>query len=306
MSETPTLTEGDDALTVAVGGVEIARYVLRPDSPATESPKPYLHPLRTLGGAPLTAFRPWDHRWHKGLQMTWSHVSGQNFWGGPTFVRGEGYRWLGNNGAIGHEGFTSVARDGEGVSVTERLAWRSSGGERWIAEVRTHRFHSADRERGIWALDFATSLTNVRGETLELGSPTTHGRAAAGYTGLFWRGPRSWTGGDVVGATGLTGADVMGTEANWIAFSGQHDEVDGGATVLAYAGTTSAAVPIRWFVRTEPFPVFSPSPSFDEEIVLEPDRTLSLSHRLVFVDRVCAADEAGALAREYAPGEDTP
>ncbi|PDP88510.1 hypothetical protein CQJ94_05760 [Glycomyces fuscus] len=301
MSENPVLTEGDDAVTVAVNGVGIARYVLRSDSPANESPKPYLHPLRTLSGAPLTATRPWDHRWHKGLQMTWSHVSGQNFWGGPTFVPGQGYQWLDNNGSIRHEEFTSTAQGEDGVSLTERLTWVSSGGERWITEARTHRFHSVDGERGIWALDFATSLTNVRGEALELGSPTTHGRPAAGYTGLFWRGPRSWTGGGVVSSTGRTGADVMGTEADWIAFTGQHDERDGGATVLAYAGTTSASVPIRWFVRSEPFPVFSPSPSFDEEIVLEPEHTLELGHRLVFVDRMCAADEAGALAREYTP-----
>ena len=301
MSEAPTLVEEDDALTVTAGGVEIARYVLRSDAPAFESPKPYLHPLRTLSGAPLTAIRPWDHRWHKGVQMTWSHLSGENFWGGRTFVLGQGYQALDNNGSIRHEGFTSLTRDGEGASVTERLAWISSAGERWIAEERTHRFHSVDHARGIWALDFATSLTNVRGRTLELGSPTTHGRPDAGYTGFFWRGPRSWTGGEVISATGRTGADVMGTEAAWIAFVGQHDEIDGGATVLAYSGTTSAPVPIRWFVRSEPFPVLSPSPAFDEEIVLEPDRTLDLSHRLVFVDHRCAADEAGALAEEYAP-----
>ncbi|MFC3994413.1 PmoA family protein [Nocardiopsis sediminis] len=301
MPETFDLTEHDGALAVAVGGAEIARYITRPDAPAAEAPKPYLHPLRTLSGAPLTAIRPWDHRWHKGLQMTWSHVSGQNFWGGPTYVRGQGYRWLDNLGTIRHERFASLSGGGAEAAFTEHLAWTAATGQRWIEEVRHHRFHAADRARGLWALDFATSLTNVRGADLHLGSPTTHGRPAAGYTGFFWRGPRSWTGGAVHSA-GRSGADtIMGTEADWIAFTGQHDERDGGATVLAYAGTSSGTAPIRWFVRSEPFPVLSPSPSFDEELVLAPGHTLDLRHRLVFTDQVCTAGEAAALAKEFTP-----
>ena len=58
---------------------------VRPGRRDSKGPKPFLHPVRALDGAPLTAFRPWDHRWHKGLQMTWTHVSGQNFWGGNTY-----------------------------------------------------------------------------------------------------------------------------------------------------------------------------------------------------------------------------
>ncbi|RKS05061.1 methane monooxygenase PmoA-like [Nocardiopsis sp. Huas11] len=301
MSDRITLTRNDDELTVTAGGTDIARYVLRPDAPAVEAPKPFLHPLRTLSGAPLTAERPWDHRWHKGLQMTWSHVSGQNFWGGPTYVHGQDYVWLDNVGSIRHERFETVEEHEDEVVLTEDLTWLTSEGERWMTEVRTHRFHSVDRERGLWALDFATALTNVRGSELELGSPTTAGRPAAGYTGLFWRGPRAWTGGDVVSSAGRRGNDVMGTRADWIAFSGQHDEIDGGATILAFAGTTTGAVPISWFVRSEPFPVFSPSPSFDRTLTLTPGDVLALRHRLVFVDHRCGAEEIGALAKEYTP-----
>ena len=72
-------------VTVIAAGVDIARYAFEPGGEISEGPKPFLHPLRALDGALLTGFRPWDHRWHKGLQMTWTHVSGQNFWGGNTF-----------------------------------------------------------------------------------------------------------------------------------------------------------------------------------------------------------------------------
>ncbi|WP_345495963.1 DUF6807 family protein [Streptomyces flavovirens] len=38
----------------------------------------------------VTDYRPHDHRWHKGLRMTASHLSGQNLWGGNTYVHGRG------------------------------------------------------------------------------------------------------------------------------------------------------------------------------------------------------------------------
>ena len=119
-------------LAVTVDGTEIATYVYRPDTPREESPKPYLYPLRTLSGAPLGAFRPWDHRWHKGLQMTWSHLSGQNFWGGPSFesgAPGHGYVWRDNNGSQLHRGFDRLDADGAEATVTERLDWVAATGE---------------------------------------------------------------------------------------------------------------------------------------------------------------------------------
>ena len=299
MADELLLARADGALTVHAGDVEIARYVFEPNAPREEAPKPYLHPLRTLGGAPVTVLRPWDHRWHKGLQMTWSHVSGQNFWGGPTFAAGEGYRWRDNLGTIRHDRFASTVEHGPEVAFTEELSWISSSAERWIAETRTHRFSSADPDRGLWVLDFATELTNVRGSELRLGSPTTHGREDAGYAGFFWRGPRAWTGG-VVTTDGGT-EDAMGRDDDWVAFAGQHDEFDGGGTVLAFAGTSSAPVPLKWFVRSEPFAAIAPSPSFDEEIVLEHGATLALRHRFAFVDRILEGDELRALAEELRP-----
>jgi hypothetical protein len=301
MSEALSLQITNDSLLVRSGQVDIARYVFEPHAPASEAPKPFLHPLKTLKGAPLTVTRPWDHRWHKGLQMTWSHVSGENFWGGPTYTPGEGYQWIENLGTVKHESFTAITDAGPEVSFTERLRWLSSTGEHWIDEERTHTFHSVDPDRGIWSLDFHTTLTNARTSNLEFGSPSTHGRDNAGYTGFFWRGPRSWTGGPVTSSTGTPLDEIMGSPADWVAFSGEHDEHDGGATVLAFAGNSSSHIPIKWFVRNEPFAALSPSPSFDEEIVLSPGETLTLDHRYVFIDQVCQAEDLALLAAEFTP-----
>lgn len=306
MSDTAFELRHDDAgteLVVSVAGQDIATYVYRPDTPIEESPKPYLYPLRTLSGAPLAVSRPSDHRWHNGLQLTWSHLSGDNFWGGPTFQRGapgHGYIWRDNHGRQLHRTFTTQHTQGEEVSAVQALEWVSSSDEVWINERRTLRFHSADPDAGIWALDFDTDLTNTHTAPLSLGSPTTHGRPNAGYTGLFWRGPRAWTGGDIIAADGQDGENIMGAQAAWAALTSEHDEIDGGATVLAYSGTSSAAVPVKWFARSSAFACLNPSPAFDTEIDLAPDETLALCHRFVFIDRKLDRAELEPIAEKLA------
>jgi hypothetical protein len=118
---TMSLATDDAEVVVASRGMEIARYVFRPDALVAEGSKPYLHPLRTLDGAVVTAFRPWDHRWHKGLQMTWTYVSGQNFWGGPSYIDGEGYVSLDNVGSMRHERFTAMDETGTDVGFLLRI-----------------------------------------------------------------------------------------------------------------------------------------------------------------------------------------
>ncbi|MDW5325110.1 PmoA family protein [Plantactinospora sp. KLBMP9567] len=286
---------------VNADGVDIATYVYDPPTPAFESPKPYLHPLRTLDGALVSAYRPNDHRWHKGLQMTISHLSGQNFWGGNSYVHGEGYQVRDNVGRMRHDAFDLVDASPTELTLRESLTWITSTDEDWVAERRELRIHGVDPGRGTWMLDFRTELRNIRGAELRVGSPTTHGRPNAGYTGFFWRGPRGWTGGEIITADGGGGPETMGRQSPWLAYTAEHDEVDGGGTVLVFAGTSSAAVPLKWFVRNTPFPAVNPSPAFDEEVVLAPDETLRLTHRVVFADRAWQRAEIEAFAAEHAP-----
>lgn len=301
----------EDHLTVTVGAVEVARYVFRPDMPVNESSKPYLYPLRSLTGAPMAGYRPWDHRWHKGLQLTLSHLSGQNFWGGPTFDPTvtdppHGYVQQNNNGRQRHDGFDEIRSDpadaaGEAL-VREHLTWVTSTGDEWLAERRTLRFHGVDHAAGAWALDITGRLTNIRQRPLDVGSPTTLGRPRAGYTGLFWRGPRAWIGGTVLTPAGVSDEDrAMGSTGEWLAVTGDHDEISGGGTVLMYAGRSTAPVPIKWFVRTVQFAGISPSPAYDTEFTIAPGESWEIWHRVVFVDRRCDQESAAALARHYRP-----
>lgn len=297
--------DAEATIGITAGGVELARYETDPDSPQDEAPKPYLFPLRFTDGNEVSIRRPWDHRWHTGLQFTWSHVNDQNFWGGPTFDKElQWYDKKDNLGTMKHTGFRAEPSGGETVVLDEDLQWITTAGEHWVDEHRVQRIHSADPERGIWAVDLTTAITNVSGSVLELGSPTTAGRPQAGYTGWFWRGPRSWTGCSVVSSTGgSSDEEIMGTEAEWVAFSSEHDDADGGGTVLVYAGTSSCddtpTPPVKWFTRTGIFAVASPSPAFYEEIHLPAGATLNLQHRFVFIAEQLEGDALSAVAEEF-------
>ncbi|GAB3107902.1 PmoA family protein [Streptomyces calidiresistens] len=267
------LHDNGTEVSARVGGVEVARYHYRPRMALFESPKPYLHPLRTTAGDTVTAYRPHDHVWHKGVQMTAPWVSGENFWGGGTYVDPEReYVDLPNAGTMRHEEWTAPG--------VERLTWWTQGGEHWVDETRVLEVEAGTPGEGWWALNFTTVLRNVRGKDLVFGSPTTRGRPMAGYAGFFWRGPRSFTGGTVIGPGNLGGPEMMGRAAPWLAFTGRHDEVDRAATLLFQAADPQTV----WFVRSEPFAAVNPSLAFHEEVTVPPEGELRLAYRLVVAE----------------------
>src|SRR5690606_31274082 len=64
------------ATPLVVGGVPVAEYVTSPDLPLTAAPRPYLHPVRTLGGAVVTEIRPADHPHHLGAGVAVTDLGG--------------------------------------------------------------------------------------------------------------------------------------------------------------------------------------------------------------------------------------
>ena len=213
--------------------VELLRYVYRPDEVQYESPRPYIHPTRTLSGRLVTVFRPWDHVWHKGITLALPVVGRDNFWGGPTYTReAGGYVALPNNGSQDHDRVTEIGRQGRTAVFGHDLAWHrqpakdepgiASRGDVVFTESRRLTV-SLTEDQDAWVLGWRTRLTNVSGESIRMGSPTTQGRENAGYGGLFWRGPRAFTGGEIFASNGAAGEDVRGTRGEWAGFSGRHD-----------------------------------------------------------------------------------
>lgn len=269
-----------DAIEVSHQGQLLFSYVYESKVPADESPRPYFHPLRTLEGNEITLARPYDHLWHIGLSMCIANLSGENFWGGPTFVQDQGYVRLKNHGRILHSDWREISLD-DTVRCLEQLKWVASSGETWFHEERSIVVREINPQAGYWNLDLSFRLTNVTERALEFGSPTTEGRPNAGYGSLFWRGPRSFLYGKILGGDGLEGPESMGKRAPWLAFIGNHDTNSAKSTLLFVDRPGNPQYPNKWFVRNDPYGCISCSFMFDEYYYVQPQQELSLNYHVM-------------------------
>lgn len=262
----------------------LCRYNARPLMKEIQGRRPYLHPVSTLGGTVVTEEKHFDHEWHNGLSMTSAWLSGYNFWGGPTYVRGEGYQRLDN---LGQQRQTAIAKV---QSSRSNLSWKQSVD--WLTPDQTAPLLKEDRlltvgnvdtNTSSWVLDIAFAIRNASDSQVLFGSPTTEGRERAGYGGLFWRGPLAMLYGSVRTIKGKGGDEQMGVRSPWLAYTARHAQTGRTATLVFLDHPDNIRFPLRWFVRTQPFPLVSFAFSFDAYLPLEPDHTLRRKQRI----RVC-------------------
>jgi hypothetical protein len=303
-----SLRHGDTEVTALADDRELFRYVFRPDDPQLESPRPFFHPVRTLGGDLVTVYRPHDHVWHKGIALSLPNVGEENFWGGPTF-RGGQYVQAHNDGAMRHDAFdVAIVKDGV-ARLDERLSWVTESGQTTVTERRRIAAAVLPDAPATWLLAFETTMTNVSGADIVIGSPTTEGRPNAGYGGLFWRGPRSFTGGTVVTPDGTGGDELMGTGGPWLAFTGRHDGHGRTSTLVFRDSPANFSYPSQWFVRSTPFAAVCPAPFFDTEHTFPAGAPLTLRYDIAVADgsldaAACARLAERAAARDLLPAEE--
>ena len=290
---------------------ELFRYVYLPSEAALESPRPYFHPVRTLRGDLVSLYRPHDHVWHKGIAWSLCNVGPENFWGGPTYTRDGGYRQLDNNGRMIHDGFTALDVRDQALQIDERLVWVTRHGETCVAEQRqiqaavlpddARRSPGGSPARGghrAWRLSFGTAMRNVAGHVIRIGSPTTEGRENAGYSGLFWRGPRSFSGGTVISPDGPGGDELMGWRGPWLGYTGRHDGHGRASTLVFCDRPGNFSAPSQWFVRSGVYACVCPAPFFSEEYPLEAGHTLELGYDVLIADGALDAAQCGELASQ--------
>ncbi|MCP1412873.1 PmoA family protein [Paenarthrobacter sp. A20] len=302
-SLTDTLSYIDDgrSLTFKVGAQAIATYTYHATDEQYESPRPFFHPLTTLEGDEVTISRPWDHVWHKGLSWALPNVGDHNFWGGATYTRETGYANLDNNGAMNHQAFTSIEESGSGITATESLLWTgqpAQGGQEGAPLIKERRRFSVQilPADNAWALLFETTMDNVSGAEIGIGSPTTEGRDNAGYGGLFWRGPRSFTGGEFRSESGAGADEFMGTRSPWIAFTGQHDATCRKSSIMFVEDQANPGASNQWFARSSMFACLGSAPFFSEVVPLKEGKPLTYRYAVVIADGSLADHQAAALA----------
>ncbi|CAL9316900.1 PmoA family protein [Streptomyces sp. SudanB182_2057] len=272
-----------DSLVLWAAGRPVGRYVTRPGLPARLAPRPYLHPVTTLAGTPVTEVSPADHVHHLGVGVAVPDVEGHNFWGGRTFVRDQGPTELDNHGVQRHTGFQLCDPDG----FVEELRWAAAGTE-LLRERRT--VAATGLTEAAWALDFTFSLTNVTPGPLSFGSPATNGRPGAAYGGFFWRAPKEAEPPEVYTADREGEAEAHGTRADWLALAGA-------GWTLVFAGATEDTRRDPWFVRAAEYPGVGSSLAHTERLTVAPGETVVRRIVTVVADGRPARDEVAALVR---------
>jgi hypothetical protein len=277
---------GDATATLRLADQVVAEYTWRPDLPVALSPRPYLHPVRTLGGACVTELMPASHRHHLGVSIAVAEVDSANFWGSRTFIPGHGPAWLDNQGTQAHARWLRRAPD----RLSHTLRWTSIDGGLLLTERRDLSCRLVGPDA--WALDFGFTLTNATDAELPIRSPAVHGRPGAGYGGFFWRAPAT-DGVRVDSGAGTGTTAVHGRTARWLS-------VSTGDWTLIFAGATDTTRQDRWFVRTRDYLGIGSALAWDTPLTLASGGTLSRRIVTVIADGPVTADRAAAYAADVA------
>ncbi|WP_329005384.1 PmoA family protein [Kribbella sp. NBC_00709] len=255
----------------------LARYEFGRRMPQVHAPRPYLHPVRTLGGHPLTEVSPVDHRHHYGVSLAVPMVNGTSHWGGRTYVREQGPTLLTNHGQQRSRGVTA-----NGDELIDDITWYDEQGRPQLVERRRL---LGGLSAGGWRLDWRSVLT-ARYGSLQIESPATSGREGAAYGGIFWRLPAAET--TVLSADGEGLDAAFGSVSPWLAF------VQGDVTLMLVQPDDVRP----WFLRVEGYVGACPALAWDSPLTLQPNQELSLSLTALLLDRPVDRAEARTLAAQ--------
>jgi LacI family transcriptional regulator len=262
----------------------LTRYVNGEAMPAVHSPRPHLHPLHSLGGVAMTQTTPTDHRHHYGVSMAVPDVNGTTYWGGRTFVRGQGPTLLSNQG---RQRTVSAEVVDDGATLSSQVSWTDERGRDQLVEHR--------RVTGLllpeveaWALGWSSRL-RAHDSDVTIGSPATSGRPGAGYGGLFWRLPFADET-SVLTADGASEARAHGSRSPWIAVVRRHGDA-WTTLLLVQPGRVDP-----WFARVADYVGAGPALAWDTPRRIEAGSSLDVELVAAVVDRRLDATDATDLA----------
>jgi len=279
-----------DTASLSVGGRRVADYVWRPSLPGTVSPRPFLHPVRTLAGTEVTELMPGDHPHHLGVSVAVADVAGANFWGGRTFVSGRGSVPLANHGTQSHVGWAARTES----ALVQDLSWTGPDGVELLSERRAIAALPVDADA--WALDVSFTLSNVASMPLSFASPAANGRPGAGYGGFFWRARRGNGRIRVLGPDRTGVRSLHGRHTPWMAISGNH----GAPWTLIFIHSGPGTDP--WFVRTGDYAGVGSSLAWDRPLVLAPGAAVRRRIITVAADGRPRSDQVAGLVAAVTAG----
>ncbi|WP_114560480.1 DUF6807 family protein [Desertihabitans aurantiacus] len=283
-----TLLHGGSLLAAAVTGAAMAPL---------HSPRPHLHPVRSLAGRAMTVTNPLDHRHHFGASLTVPDVNGTTYWGGRTYVEGRGPTLLNNHG---RQEVLETTTEGNGTDLHQTVRWHSHDGSPLLLEDR-RLAASALPEHDAWALSWRSRLQADSVE-VQLTSPAVRGRLGAGYGGFFWRLPTTAETRLVVPG-GVGEAVAHGSTAPFVVVQQRHG--DGWCSLVLVQDEEGQGRIDPWFVRGADYVGVGTGLAWHEPLRIPLRGSVDVRVRAVVVDRaVEAADVPGLLAEIPPTGHD--
>ena len=228
-----------------------------------EEGKPYFHPLSLADGTVLTALRPADHPWHRGLWWSWKYINGINYWEEDKAGQSQGRTEL--------DGVRVESNADYSARVEMELSYHPSGKPAVLTEKRVLSVSAPDA-RGNYSIDWESAFT-AGAENLKL-DRTPPQNWAGGYAGLGLRlaaATKRWTFTSSEGAAGAT--NIYGQRARWLDFSGR-----GGVTL--FDSPQNPRHPTAWYPNSS-MPWCTPAFLFHEPYELAAGAILNLRYRVL-------------------------
>jgi hypothetical protein len=242
-------------------------------------PKTYFHPLATLDGTVLTAFRPPDHVWHRGLWWSWKFINGLNYW--------EEDKQTGRSQGVNELTAAKITTNADYSARAElAISYHPPDQPPVLTEARILAISAPD-ERGCYRIDWTSVFTAGDAPVkLDRTPPAKKGGVSwGGYAGLSLRFPpgiKDWA---FLNSAGHQGAAEGNSEpARWVDFSGP------AAGIAVFDHPANLRHPSPWYLN-EQLPYFSPALLYNEPLELAPKQELKLRYRILVHPGRLVADE---------------
>lgn len=176
-------------------------------------PRPFVHPVTTPSGQPLSIDAPGDHPWHHALWFTIKYVNGENFW--------EEYDRF---GLLVQQSPPAISSLPDGATRAEsRIEWRrpaqDPGSDQPVVIREERAMTFAPIRTDAHAMDWDITLHPMEDVLLDRTPFTTWG----GYGGLTLRGRPDWHDTALRLADGDPRGRVLGDRSKWCSLQGPLD-----------------------------------------------------------------------------------